>query len=47
MADLLFRSALNMTQKAFADVLGVSRPTVEAWESGKSTPRPRQRSSCT
>lgn len=34
------RSSLNMTQKAFAEVLGVSRRTVEAWESGKSTPTP-------
>lgn len=34
------RSTLEMTQKAFADVLGVSRRTVEAWESGKSTPTP-------
>ena len=34
------RSSLSMTQKAFADVLGVSGRTVEAWESGKSTPTP-------
>lgn len=34
------RSALAMTQKAFADLLGVSCRTVEAWESGKSTPTP-------
>lgn len=34
------RSSLAMTQKAFADVLGVSCRTVEAWESGKSTPTP-------
>ena len=34
------RSELSMTQKAFAEVLGVSRRTVEAWESGKSTPTP-------
>lgn len=34
------RSALSMTQKAFAEVLGVSCRTVEAWESGKSTPTP-------
>ncbi len=33
-------SALKMTQRAFAEVLGVSRRTVEAWESGKSTPAP-------
>lgn len=37
-ADL--RSALSMTQKAFAEILGVSCRTVEAWESGKSTPTP-------
>ena len=29
-----------MTQKAFADVLGVSKRTVEAWETGRSTPSP-------
>lgn len=34
------RSSLCMTQKAFAEVLGVSCRTVEAWESGKSTPTP-------
>lgn len=34
------RSSLAMTQKTFAAVLGVSRRTVEAWESGKSTPTP-------
>lgn len=34
------RSELSMTQKAFAEVLGVSCRTVEAWESGKSTPTP-------
>lgn len=34
------RSSLSMTQKAFAELLGVSRRTVEAWESGKSTPTP-------
>ena len=34
------RTALSMTQKAFANVLGVSRRTVEAWECGKSTPTP-------
>lgn len=34
------RSALSMTQKAFAELLGVSCRTVEAWESGKSTPTP-------
>lgn len=34
------RAALGMTQKAFADAIGVSRRTVEAWESGKTTPTP-------
>ena len=32
------RKLLCMGQKAFADVLGVSYKTVEAWESGKNTP---------
>lgn len=32
-----------MTQRAFAEVLGVSCRTVEAWESGKSTPTPTAR----
>lgn len=34
------RESLDMTQKAFAHVLGVSIRTVEAWESGRSTPSP-------
>ena len=34
------RTSLSMTQKAFANVLGVSCRTVEAWECGKSTPAP-------
>ena len=34
------RESLDMTQKAFADVLGVSKRTVEAWETGRSTPSP-------
>lgn len=34
------RTSLGMTQKVFAELLGVSRRTVEAWESGKSTPTP-------
>ena len=34
------RNALSMTQKAFANVLGVSCRTVEAWESGRSNPTP-------
>ena len=32
------RQKLNMTQKLFASVLGVSVKTVEAWESGTNTP---------
>ena len=34
------RSSLNMTQRVFANVLGVSCRTVEAWESGRSNPTP-------
>lgn len=34
------RKELTMTQKAFAELLGVSSRTVEAWESGRSTPTP-------
>lgn len=34
------RKSLNMTQKSFADVLGVSKRTVEAWEAGKTNPTP-------
>ena len=34
------RSSLNMTQKAFASVLGVSPRTVEAWEAGRTEPTP-------
>ena len=34
------RKALQMSQKAFASILGVSPRTVEAWEAGKSTPTP-------
>lgn len=34
------RKSLNMTQKAFAVMIGVSKRTVEAWESGKCTPSP-------
>ena len=37
------RAALNMTQKAFASILGVSKRTVEAWETGKSNPSPTAR----
>lgn len=34
------RNSLDMTQKSFAAMLGVSSRTVEAWECGKSTPTP-------
>lgn len=34
------RKSLSMTQKSFANALGVSKRTVEAWECGKSTPTP-------
>ena len=34
------RKSLNMTQKQFAQVLGVSPRTVESWECGRSTPSP-------
>lgn len=37
------RMRLNMTQKGFAKILGVSKRTVEAWESGKSNPSPTAR----
>ena len=32
------RTKQNMTQKLFAEAMGVSRKTVEAWESGINTP---------
>ena len=32
------RQHLSMTQRLFAEALGVSVKTVEAWESGKNTP---------
>ena len=34
------RKALQLSQKAFASILGVSPRTVEAWEAGRSTPTP-------
>ena len=37
------RKALNLTQKSFASILGVSSRTVEAWEAGKSNPSPTAR----
>jgi putative transcriptional regulator len=32
------RNTLGMTQAFFADFMGVSQKTVEAWESGRNTP---------
>lgn len=32
------RMAMNISQQAFANLLGVSKKTIEAWESGKSCP---------
>lgn len=32
------RTSVKMTQQTFAEVLGVSKKTVEAWESGKNEP---------
>lgn len=34
------RKELNMSQKKFASVIGVSVRTVEAWESGRTNPSP-------
>lgn len=34
------RNSLHMTQKTFAELLGVSCRTVEAWETNKSNPTP-------
>ena len=34
------RRSLNMSQKSFAAILGVSTRTVEAWEAGRVTPSP-------
>ena len=34
------RESLGMTQKAFANALGVSKRTVEAWDTGLNTPSP-------
>ena len=34
------RKKLNLSQRSFAKVLGVSPRTVEAWESGRSIPSP-------
>ena len=33
------RSRLNMSQGFFADVIGVSKETVESWEYGRVKPR--------
>ena len=37
------RKKLNMTQNSFAKILGVSKRTVESWQTGKSTPSPTAR----
>ena len=37
------RKQLNLSQKAFAAILGVSARTVEAWETGRSNPSPTAR----
>lgn len=34
------RKSLDMSQRSFAEVLGVSPRTVEAWETGKTNPSP-------
>lgn len=34
------RRSLNMTQRKFAAMLGVSPRTVESWEAGRTTPTP-------
>ncbi len=33
------RESMNITQKTFARVMGVSSKTVEAWESGRNIPQ--------
>lgn len=37
------RLSMEMTQKEFAHVLGVSTRTVESWETGRSVPSPTAR----
>ena len=37
------RKAMNMTQRDFAGILGVSARTVESWEAGRSSPSPTAR----
>lgn len=40
----VLRERHKLTQQVFADVLGVSKKTVEAWEAGRNTPNgPAQR----
>ena len=39
----LVRKSMQMTQKEFARILGVSVRTVEAWETGRSVPTPTAR----
>lgn len=38
--SVALRKSLNMTQKQFSHILGVSPRTVESWEIGCSTPSP-------
>ncbi|MBC1560110.1 type II toxin-antitoxin system MqsA family antitoxin [Listeria booriae] len=33
-----FRQKIELTQSAFAELLGISTKTVEAWESGRNNP---------
>ena len=40
------RRTLNLSQRAFASVLGVSPRTVEAWESGRNVPSGAASCSC-
>ena len=37
------RKKLNMTQKEFACIIGVSPRTVESWEAGRTNPSPTAR----
>jgi len=37
------RAAYNLTPTQFAQVLAVSRPTIYAWESGRTMPGPHER----
>lgn len=37
----LYRKTDGLTQSDLAELVGVSRATVNAWEAGRSLPRPR------